>query len=169
MNVTGTGIAVALAVIIAVAFLFFGSRFAAPFSSEVPVTLDGSATTTMENSTGGSVVGQPLPTELTVTDAVVGTGAEAQPGTTVSVLYTGMLPDGTVFDASANHGGQPIVFPLGAGNVIPGWDQGLVGMKVGGKRQLIIPPDMAYGAQGVPGAIPPNATLIFDVELVDVQ
>ncbi len=168
MNVTGTGIAVALAVIIAVAFLFFGSMFFSPFSAVAPVALDQSATTTMEIPQDAPI-GQPLPTELTVTDIELGTGAEARPGTTVSVLYTGMLPDGTVFDASSKHGGQPIEFPLGAGNVIPGWDQGLEGMKVGGKRQLVIPPDMAYGAQGVPGAIPPNSTLIFDVELVGVK
>jgi FKBP-type peptidyl-prolyl cis-trans isomerase len=160
MNVTGTGIAVALAVVMALAFLLFGPALFPPLGAQAPVALDQNATTTMNT---------PLPTTLTATDTVVGTGAEAVPGSTVNVQYVGMLPDGTVFDASSNHGGQPFTFTLGAGQVIPGWDQGLVGMKVGGKRQLVIPPDMAYGAGGVPGAIPPNATLIFDVELVGVE
>ncbi|MBU2330279.1 FKBP-type peptidyl-prolyl cis-trans isomerase [Patescibacteria group bacterium] len=109
-----------------------------------------------------------LPTELTVADIVVGTGTEAKKGDTVSVNYVGALPDGTVFDASANHGG-PFSFQLGGGQVIAGWDQGLVGMKVGGKRTLIIPPDMAYGARAVGDVIPANATLLFEVELVGVQ
>ncbi|HEX5774965.1 MAG TPA: FKBP-type peptidyl-prolyl cis-trans isomerase [Candidatus Paceibacterota bacterium] len=165
MNVTGTGIAVALAVVLALAFLFFGPALFSPFGAGAPATLDQNAMITMDTTQSG----EPLPTTLTVTDEVVGTGAEATVGSTVSVQYVGMLPDGTVFDASANHGGQPFTFSLGGGQVIPGWDQGLVGMKVGGKRQLVIPPDMAYGANGVPGAIPPNATLIFDVELVEVR
>lgn len=95
-----------------------------------------------------------------------GTGAEAKAGSTVSVDYTGYLTDGTKFDSSI--GGKPIVFPLGAGAVIPGWDEGLQGMKVGEKRRLIIPPQLAYGAPGR-GPIPPNATLVFDVELMNVQ
>lgn len=112
--------------------------------------------------------GEPLPTQLTITDLVVGTGAEATPGSTVSVNYVGALPDGTVFDASANHGGA-FTFPLGAGQVIRGWDEGVAGMKVGGKRRLVIPPDMAYGNQAVGDVIPTNATLLFEVELVSVQ
>ncbi len=177
MNVTGTGIAVALAVVIALAFLFFGPALFTPFdAAKAPATLDQTATTTtMEinmSETAGSEpgpVGQPLPTTLTIRDVVVGTGAEATPGSLVSVQYVGMLPDGTVFDASAKHGGEPFTFPLGAGRVIKGWDQGVAGMKVGGKRQLIIPPDLAYGDQAVGGVIPANATLIFDVELVGVK
>lgn len=163
MNVTGTGIAVALAVIIAIAFLFFGPSFLMPFSTGEPVALDQTATTTMDASALG---GQELPTTLTITDDVVGTGAEATTGSTVSVAYTGMLPDGTVFDSSV--GKAPIEFQLGAGRVIAGWEQGIVGMKVGGKRSLIIPPDMGYGANDY-GPIPGNSTLIFDVELVDVR
>lgn len=162
MNVTGTGIAVALAIVVALAFLFFGSGLTQ--MGPASVALDQSATTTMTDSP--LMGGQPLPTQLTVTDEVVGTGAEATTGSTVSVEYTGMLADGTVFDSSV--GRQPLVFRLGEGRVISGWEQGLLGMKVGGKRQLIIPPDMAYGAQAN-GPIPANSTLIFDVELVGVQ
>ena len=172
MNVTGTGIAVALAVVIALGFLFFGPVLFSPFQSQAPTALDPNATNTMDTTTtGGAAIahGEPLPTTLTVRDEVVGTGPEATKGSTVSVQYTGMLPDGTVFDASSRHGGQPFEFQLGAGSVIKGWDEGLVGMKVGGKRQLIIPPDMAYGNQAVGGVIPANATLIFDVELQAVR
>ena len=163
MNVTGTGIAVALAVIVAMGFLFFGPAvfglFTSPQATESlmePISFDAASSTPEE-----------LPTTLTVTDDVVGTGAEAVAGKTVTVNYVGMLPDGTVFDASANRG--PFSFPLGAGMVIKGWDEGVVGMKEGGKRRLIIPANMAYGEQGVPGVIPGNATLIFDVELISVQ
>ena len=109
------------------------------------------------------------------TDLRVGTGAEATAGRRITVNYTGWLYDprepeqkGRQFDSSA--GRQPFGFPLGAGQVIRGWDQGVVGMKVGGQRRLIIPPDLAYGPQGSPGGvIPPNATLLFDIELLDVQ
>lgn len=104
-------------------------------------------------------------TGLVVQDVVVGTGAAAKPGDTVTVNYTGKLDNGTVFDTSIGRG--PFSFVLGAGQVIPGWDLGLQGMQVGGKRTLIIPPEMAYGAQGV-GPIPPNATLTFEVELLSV-
>jgi FKBP-type peptidyl-prolyl cis-trans isomerase FkpA len=105
---------------------------------------------------------------LQYTDDQVGTGAEAQAGKTVSVHYTGWLTDGTKFDSSKDRG-QPFSFPLGAGRVIKGWDEGVAGMKVGGKRTLVIPPDLGYGARGAPGAIPPNATLKFEVELLEVK
>lgn len=104
---------------------------------------------------------------LQIIEVQPGTGAEAKSGSTVSVHYTGYLTDGTKFDSSI--GGDPIVFPLGTGQVIPGWDEGLLGMKVGEKRRLIIPPQLAYGANGAGGVIPPNATLVFDVELMQVQ
>ncbi|MBN1427480.1 MAG: FKBP-type peptidyl-prolyl cis-trans isomerase [Anaerolineae bacterium] len=107
-------------------------------------------------------------TELQIKDLVIGTGPEAQSGDMVSVHYTGWLTDRTKFDSSLD-GGQPIEFVLGQGNVIVGWDQGVVGMKVGGKRRLAIPPDMGYGEQGAGGVIPPNATLIFEVELLGIQ
>ena len=107
-------------------------------------------------------------TELKIEDVKVGTGAEAQAGKTVSVHYTGTLTDGKKFDSSVDRG-HPFQFHLGAGEVIKGWDQGIVGMKVGGKRKLTIPPQLAYGERGAGGVIPPNATLIFDVELLDVK
>ena len=101
-------------------------------------------------------------------DIVVGTGASPQPGQTVSVHYTGTLTNGAKFDSSRDRG-QPFQFTLGAKQVIAGWDEGVAGMKVGGKRTLIIPPELGYGARGAGGVIPPNATLMFDVELLQVQ
>lgn len=96
-----------------------------------------------------------------------GDGAEPENGDTISVHYTGRLEDGTEFDSS--EGKDPISFALGSGQVIEGWDLGFQGMKVGGKRELTIPPELGYGEQGAPPVIPPNSTLIFDVELVDVE
>ena len=98
-------------------------------------------------------------------DVKVGTGDTAESGQTVSVHYTGWLTNGTKFDSSKDRG-QPFSFPLGGGRVIKGWDEGVRGMKVGGVRKLTIPPDLGYGARGAPGAIPPNATLVFEVELL---
>jgi len=97
-----------------------------------------------------------------------GTGTQAEAGKTVSVHYTGKFQDGKVFDSSVSRG-EPIKFPLGQGRVIKGWNEGIALMKVGTKAQLIIPPDLAYGERGAGGVIPPNATLVFDVELVDVK
>jgi FKBP-type peptidyl-prolyl cis-trans isomerase FkpA len=104
---------------------------------------------------------------LVIEDLVVGTGAEAQTGDTVSVNYTLWLEDGT--EIESNVGGDPFEFTLGAGKVIKGWDQGIVGMKVGGRRRLTIPPKLAYGKAGSGDTIPPNATLTFEVELLAVK
>ena len=119
---------------------------------------------------GGGGGGQEVTTAsgLKYTDTKVGTGAEAKAGQQVSVHYTGWLTNGTKFDSSKDRG-QPFEFPLGGGRVIKGWDEGVQGMKVGGVRKLTIPADLGYGAQGAGGVIPPNATLVFEVELLDVK
>lgn len=137
------GIAVTAAIVVIVLFFIFN-----PF-------MNTSSLNTAGSTSGG----------LVVQDEVVGTGAAAQPGDTVTVNYTGKLADGTVFDTSI--GKAPFSFVLGAGNVIPGWDQGLVGMQVGGKRVLIIPPSLGYGSQAY-GPIPANSTLTFEVQLLSV-
>lgn len=108
------------------------------------------------------------PSGLKYEDLVVGTGAEARPGNNITANYVGTLVDGTEFDNSYTRG-QALPLTLGAGQVIPGWDEGIVGMKVGGKRCLTIPPQLGYGAQGSPPKIPANATLIFEVELMSVK
>ncbi len=114
------------------------------------------------------VTGKPTKTAsgLEYWDLKTGTGATAKAGDTVTVNYTGWLTTGKMFDSSI--GKQPFTFPLGGHRVIAGWDEGVAGMKVGGKRQLRIPPNLAYGEQGIPTLIPPNSTLVFDVELLNV-
>jgi FKBP-type peptidyl-prolyl cis-trans isomerase len=112
-----------------------------------------------------------LPTDsgdFKIEDIKVGDGSEAIAGKTVSVLYKGMFPDGKIFDSSLN-ASTPFRFQLGSGQVIKGWDQVVAGMKVGGKRKLTVPPGLAYGATGAGGVIPPNATLVFEVDLLEVK
>jgi len=112
------------------------------------------------------------PSGLKITDSKIGTGAQPQPGQTCVMHYTGWLYEngakGAKFDSSLDRG-QPFEFKIGMGQVIGGWDEGVATMKAGGKRTLIIPPELGYGARGAGGVIPPNATLIFDVELLDVK
>lgn len=191
MNGVQVGIAVAIAVIIGVAFMFFGPAFFQLFGRTSVETEDARVLSQNEvlgvqsgagTTAGGSAAASPapapqpsmqfpltdVPTQLALRDDVVGTGAEAVSGKNIAVHYTGYLVDGTVFDSSVTRG-TPFTFTLGAGQVIQGWDQGFAGMKVGGKRTLIIPPDMAYGASGAGGVIGPNATLVFEVELLGVQ
>jgi peptidylprolyl isomerase len=107
------------------------------------------------------------PSGLRITDLVIGTGTEAVAGKTVVVNYRGTLENGKEFDSSYGRG--PFSFPLGGGRVIKGWDEGVAGMLVGGKRKLVIPPDLGYGERGAGGVIPPNATLVFEVELLEVK
>lgn len=110
----------------------------------------------------------PGPDELVIEDMVVGVGPMPQEGQNVVVHYTGWLTDGTKFDSSVDRG-EPFVFPVGVGRVIRGWDQGVMSMRVGGKRRLTIPPALAYGDKGAGDRIPPGATLVFEVELLDVR
>ena len=156
-----TGIAVVLAIVVVGVMLVFPGLSPFSMSSQTAGVSDTLGDMNPQIPSAGD------PTSLQVTDIVVGTGAAVAVGDAVTVHYVGMLSDGTVFDASANHGG-PATFPIGVGQVIAGWDQGLLGMKEGGKRRLVIPGDLAYGSQGVGGVIPPNATLTFEIELVKV-
>jgi len=106
--------------------------------------------------------------KLQITDEKIGTGAAVKKGDTVDIKYTGTLTNGTIFDSTDKHGGTPFETQIGVGQVIAGWDQGIIGMKVGGKRKLVIPPSLGYGDQSV-GSIPANSTLIFQVELVSIK
>lgn len=123
-----------------------------------------STSTTQEEATSTQT---PQATELKIEDTQPGTGAEVKSGDTISIHYKGTLTDGTVFDSSYDRG-EPFETQIGVGQVIEGWDKGVVGMKVGGKRKLTIPPTMGYGAQAA-GKIPPNSTLIFEVELLEIK
>jgi FKBP-type peptidyl-prolyl cis-trans isomerase FkpA len=127
---------------------------AAPATAQPPTGQPGKVVTT--------------PSGLMIEDLTAGSGPVAAPGQQVAVHYTGWLTDNTKFDSSRDRG-EPFVFALGARQVIPGWDEGVAGMKVGGQRKLIIPPHLGYGAQGAGGAIPPDATLVFEVELLGIK
>ena len=158
--------------VIAAGLIGWGSWYANQISeqSQAAATATAPATTptqiqtaTSTNSTSTNNMGN-----LQIVDTVVGTGTVAQNGDTLSMLYTGKLDNGTVFDASSLHGNQPFSFVLGEGQVIAGWDQGILGMKVGGMRELTIPPSLGYGSQSI-GSIPPNSTLHFTVQLLSVS
>jgi FKBP-type peptidyl-prolyl cis-trans isomerase len=152
-------------VALGLAFVLFFAGCTGPAS---PAAAPGSAGNSATAPSLTPVFPVPTVTQLKMEDLKVGTGAEAVDGKTVTVQYTGWLPDGTKFDSSYDHG-QPFSFVLGQGQVIKGWDQGVKGMKVGGQRRLTIPSDLAYGSQGAGGVIPPGATLVFDVELQGVK
>lgn len=165
MKPTHTGIAVALA--LAVVTVFFILPDSSIFGIGSPSGAVPEVTTNTQIPTTTMPTGST--SELQITDEIVGSGAAAAAGDTVTVNYVGSLTDGKVFDASANHGTTGFTFALGAGQVIKGWDQGIVGMKEGGKRKLVIPAALAYGSQAVGNVIPANSTLIFEVELLKVQ
>jgi peptidylprolyl isomerase len=128
-----------------------------------PVSQNNTPTNSQASSSASSPSSQ-----LKVEDTKIGEGREVKSGDTVSIHYTGTLENGTKFDSSYDRK-EPFETKIGVGQVIKGWDEGVVGMKVGGKRHLVIPPDLGYGPDGSPPAIPPNSTLIFDVELVAIK
>ena len=177
MQPTQTGIATALA--LAVVIMFFIVPGLWPFGATAPVNetasinpanpaVAGASTQITSNTTTMPTITEPV-TELMMKDEVVGTGATAEAGDTVTVHYVGTLTDGTVFDASRPRGDEGFTFTLGAGQVIKGWDQGVAGMKEGGKRVLVIPASLAYGDQAIGNVIPANSTLVFEVELLKAQ
>ena len=133
-----------------------------------PTATPAPTATPIPTPDSASIPATTTPSGLQIKDLVVGDGEEAVAGATVSVNYTGWLEDGSMFDSSVPRG-APFTFVLGQGSVIQGWDEGVATMRVGGKRELVIPPDLAYGESGYPGAIPPNATLKFEVELLEVR
>jgi FKBP-type peptidyl-prolyl cis-trans isomerase len=137
-------------------------------AATTPVASPAPSGSPAASAAGAPTMAQANATELKIEDTKEGTGEVAKAGQTVTVHYTGTLTDGKKFDSSVDRG-QPFVFHLGAGEVIKGWDQGIVGMKVGGKRKLTIPPQLGYGERGAGAVIPPNSTLLFDVELLAVK
>ena len=176
MQPTQTGIATALALVVVI--MFFILPGLSPFRQEQPQPAAADQAQTLPTAPQGesaSTTSATMPTntppitQLMMKDEVVGTGAVAAAGDSITVNYVGALTNGTVFDASANHGTAGFTFTLGAGQVIKGWDQGIVGMKEGGKRLLLIPASLAYGDQAVGDAIPANSALMFEVELLKVE
>ena len=167
MQPTQTGIATALALVVVIVFFVFPGL--SPFKAATPSNQTNSEITNTQTLPTTISTDMPTETELKITDEVTGTGAAAAAGDSVTVQYVGSLTNGTVFDASANHGTTGFTFTLGVGQVIQGWDPGIVGMKEGGKRKLVIPASLAYGDRGAGNVIPPGATLVFEVELLKVQ
>jgi FKBP-type peptidyl-prolyl cis-trans isomerase len=139
-------------------------------SESTSTSADGGSDLAQASALGGAMAApkeRVTESGLRITDLVIGDGPEARSGQTVIVNYRGTLENGKEFDSSYGRG--PFSFPLGAGRVIRGWDEGVAGMQVGGKRKLVIPSDLAYGERGAGGVIPPNATLIFEVELLEIR
>ena len=172
----GVGIAVVLFLVLLVggAIYFAGRSVSPPTTQDITTQTeelaqqpDPQEPVTEESPINEDIMGEGV-TELQIEEITVGTGDEAVAGKKVTVHYTGTLTDGTKFDSSKDRD-VPFTFNLGAGEVIQGWDQGVVGMKVGGVRMLTIPPELGYGAAGAGGVIPPNAILVFEVELLGVE
>ena len=151
-----------------IAVLAIACAQATPTPIPRPTATPAPTATPIPTPDSASIPATTTPSGLQIKDLVVGDGEEARAGATVAVHYTGWLEDGSMFDSSVPRG-VPFTFVLGQGNVIQGWDEGVATMREGGKRELVIPPDLAYGEGGYPGAIPPNATLKFEVELVEVR
>lgn len=162
------GLLVLIGALVAVILIGRGGDDEGASTDGVPTALTESVTDNLDEKPQVGKTTDPAPTALATEDIVVGDGKEAKSGDNVSVQYVGTLYDGgTEFDASWGRG-EPFEFQLGGGQVIPGWDEGVAGMKVGGRRVLVIPPDLGYGAQGSPPTIPANATLVFVVDLKEV-
>lgn len=173
MKPTHTGIAVALALTVVAVFFIFPN--ASPFGgvnansqAEQQAAIDAALQDITTDETSPTTMTNENPAQLKITDTVVGTGEVAKAGDKVTVNYVGAFTNGKVFDASANNGTQGFTFTLGAGQVIKGWDQGVAGMRVGGRRNLVIPASLGYGEQDY-GPIPGNSTLVFDVELLKIS
>lgn len=168
-NTVKLGIIGVLTLAIAVAVIVFAVAGGDDQEAGGTVTDVSEVSTDLDTKPTPAAPGGEAPTELQIDDIVEGDGKEAKPGDQVSVQYVGVTyDDGTEFDASWDRG-MPFDFELGGGQVIPGWDEGVSGIKVGGRRQLTIPPEQAYGAQGSPPDIGPNATLVFVIDLLDVN
>jgi len=156
-------IAVVIGIVVVAIFLFLGFFGVGSSTQQAPQPEAQSDAQTLLNeiAKNGSVA------SLQIIDTAEGTGVVVKPGDTLTVQYTGVLPDGTAFDTSRQEGREPFTFVIGSGMVIQGWEQGLLGMKAGGRRLVAIPPELGYGQRSM-GKIPANATLIFDVELLSV-
>ena len=165
--VVATPIVFALALVL---FVIDGGGETPPIVSASPTPVQIGATVTVADEGPPPLAGEPTVSEtgLGIIDIETGTGETPEAGQTLAVHYTGWLSDGTKFDSSLDRG-SPFELALGAGQVIAGWDEGLATMKVGGKRRLIIPPELAYGEQGSPPTIPPNSELTFDIELLEIK
>lgn len=170
MNTKTIIIGVVVVIIVALGLFFLIKSPAAP----APAATTDTTQTGQQNTTGNTTATGTSTNQVQAQDVSVGSGAQATPGSIVSVLYVGKLPDGTVFDSSAAHNNQPLTFQLGANGLIPGFQIGVNGMKVGGERLMAVPPTLGYGGTDVKDStgkviIPANTTIVFDVKLVNVQ